>query len=710
MIKRKTIAVLLLILVLLAVTCPVFASGYLVGTPKFRGVDDNNNPLVGGLLWTYEPGTTTPKTTYSEHTLSSANANPVVLNSRGEAVVYLASATKLVLTAAGGDPATPIWSQDYVGPSSGIGADVYNVEDYGTVGTQAAISACLAAIVADGNPSCTMYFPPATWNISTNLSISGANINLRPERGAILTRTGGTTLTISVGSIDAGDWQWISDNSAGHDWVNYTSPTQPRLAWWGLVNDGVTDNTAAIQSAIRAVSAGGTGGKFRKIEAPAGSYAISTVNFYPYVGLKGQGDATIFVKTGTGAAFGAAATLMAGGVDNFADLLTDCKIDASANVNNFYMVLINQVCMQRAIRHVNFVGNTSALQGAVHYDMGTGATGNFLYHNLIEDCEITNCKAATGAIYYQGYLSLTRPINNNWVKRTRFQGYTHAVYIDYGGAINIQDCALTGATDPAFNNGSSGGHGIPIVALNSSNCYWIGGYTDNGTTHINLLSTASSGVNATSFNWLSGGNISTTTQVVDLQGNRFFTSADNDLTYVDGTHATVVGDKTGSITVGRTCWFHCTAGWKSSTVASASYDGGTGLTTIEISDSRFDDGLDQYGQNHSFNRATLLDDLQGSILSYARITNLVVGSTTLTNLKTSTFTCANNKDTVVSDTSVTSTSFIQVMPTNAAGITLEKSAARLVITARSAGVSFTASTADDSAAAGTETFRYWIVN
>ena len=46
-------------------------------------VDTNGNPYAGGLLYFYETGTTTPLDTYSNETLASANANPVVANSAG---------------------------------------------------------------------------------------------------------------------------------------------------------------------------------------------------------------------------------------------------------------------------------------------------------------------------------------------------------------------------------------------------------------------------------------------------------------------------------------------------------------------------------------------------------------------------------------------------------------------------------------------------
>lgn len=51
--------------------------------------DSNGNPLVGGKVNTYESGTTTPKVTYTTQDETTANANPVILDSDGSADIWL---------------------------------------------------------------------------------------------------------------------------------------------------------------------------------------------------------------------------------------------------------------------------------------------------------------------------------------------------------------------------------------------------------------------------------------------------------------------------------------------------------------------------------------------------------------------------------------------------------------------------------------------
>ena len=45
--------------------------------------DNNGNPLVGGLIYTYVAGTTTPQATYTSNTGAQTNPNPIVLDSAG---------------------------------------------------------------------------------------------------------------------------------------------------------------------------------------------------------------------------------------------------------------------------------------------------------------------------------------------------------------------------------------------------------------------------------------------------------------------------------------------------------------------------------------------------------------------------------------------------------------------------------------------------
>lgn len=55
---------------------------------RARFFDDNGRPLSGGKIYTYEPNTTTPKTTYKDLAATTPNTNPILLDVAGEADIY----------------------------------------------------------------------------------------------------------------------------------------------------------------------------------------------------------------------------------------------------------------------------------------------------------------------------------------------------------------------------------------------------------------------------------------------------------------------------------------------------------------------------------------------------------------------------------------------------------------------------------------------
>jgi len=92
------------------------ATTSLAPTPKLQFFDANGAPLAGGLLYTYEAGSTTSLATYTDSTGVSANINPIVLDSRGEANVWLSGAIyKFALYTSAG---VLIWTVDNINGST----------------------------------------------------------------------------------------------------------------------------------------------------------------------------------------------------------------------------------------------------------------------------------------------------------------------------------------------------------------------------------------------------------------------------------------------------------------------------------------------------------------------------------------------------------------------------------------------------------------
>ena len=61
--------------------------------PKLQFFGSDGLPLVGGKLYTYAAGTTTPLATYTDNTQTAQNTNPVILDSTGQAGVWLPETT-----------------------------------------------------------------------------------------------------------------------------------------------------------------------------------------------------------------------------------------------------------------------------------------------------------------------------------------------------------------------------------------------------------------------------------------------------------------------------------------------------------------------------------------------------------------------------------------------------------------------------------------
>jgi len=106
----------LLFAVLMAFACAAQAVVYsLPWGPKPQFVDTNGAPMSSGTLTFYAAGTTTPQNTYTDSTGSTANSNPMTLNSRGEPAneIWLTGGVsyKMVLKDSGG---STIWTVDNI--------------------------------------------------------------------------------------------------------------------------------------------------------------------------------------------------------------------------------------------------------------------------------------------------------------------------------------------------------------------------------------------------------------------------------------------------------------------------------------------------------------------------------------------------------------------------------------------------------------------
>lgn len=151
--------------------------------PKFQEFDLNGDPLAGGKLYTYSAGTTTALATYTDSTGTVANANPVILDSRGEASVwFLFRDYKLVLKDSNDNT---IWTQDNF---SGSSFDITGPLDE-LKGDDIASAATIDLSIASGN----------FVHITGTTSITGITLDVGAERTVVF--DGILTLTHNAASL-----------------------------------------------------------------------------------------------------------------------------------------------------------------------------------------------------------------------------------------------------------------------------------------------------------------------------------------------------------------------------------------------------------------------------------------------------------------------------------------------------------------------------
>jgi hypothetical protein len=201
--------------------------------PKLQFFDANGVPLSGGKLYTYAAGTTTPLASYTNYGGGTPNANPVVLDSRGEASVWLGTSMyKMVLKSAtdveiwtvdnlnGADAATVASTlatlaasggANLIGYASGVSSPIaqtvqdklrqlVNVLDYGAVGNgttddTAAIQAAIDEMEGSGNGG-VVYIPQGRYKLTSNLTLTWPHCTTEDSANAVVIRGDGSGLTI----------------------------------------------------------------------------------------------------------------------------------------------------------------------------------------------------------------------------------------------------------------------------------------------------------------------------------------------------------------------------------------------------------------------------------------------------------------------------------------------------------------------------------
>jgi len=189
-------------------------SATLSPSPKLQFFTAGGIPLVGGHLYTYAAGTTTPLATYTDASGTTQNPVDIELDARGEAPngVWLNGASYKFVLASADAPAVPIWTVDNINAQEAINdllafeallagstgstlvgftqtgpgttrtvqsklSDSYSVADFG-FSTSASAAANTTAFANAWNVSRQLTIPAGTYNVTSlpNFAILGTRI------------------------------------------------------------------------------------------------------------------------------------------------------------------------------------------------------------------------------------------------------------------------------------------------------------------------------------------------------------------------------------------------------------------------------------------------------------------------------------------------------------------------------------------------------
>lgn len=173
-------------------------------SPKFQAFDESGAPLVGGKLYSYLAGTTTPYDTYTDYTGNTANTNPVILDLYGQAELWLdpGVAYKLILTDA---VDIQMWSVDNITSAGSMSVQNSNNVDI-TGGTISGVTLTDVTINGGINGTATNVTGiVAIANGGTSASTaSGARTNLglgtmATQAASAVAITGGTAQLTALG-------------------------------------------------------------------------------------------------------------------------------------------------------------------------------------------------------------------------------------------------------------------------------------------------------------------------------------------------------------------------------------------------------------------------------------------------------------------------------------------------------------------------------
>lgn len=235
-------------------------SGYSV--PRYQFLTSTGAPNAGGSIYVYQTGTTTPITVYSDGALVTPIANPITLDSNGEAVFYNNGAVNMRIdnyTSSAGfvnttDPVMPTGGSGIL-PGTNTVTNTMLAQANGYTWKGNATSA-----LANVTDNATSQIPGTITNDSAAAGNIGEYITSTVLVSAAIAISSGVSKDVASIALTAGDWDVYGTVSFGPSAVALTS----RSAWVSTTSATLPTepNSGAIQRDFASQSAGNGGSIF----------------------------------------------------------------------------------------------------------------------------------------------------------------------------------------------------------------------------------------------------------------------------------------------------------------------------------------------------------------------------------------------------------------------------------------------------------------
>lgn len=174
-------------------------------------MDINGSPLVGGTVGMYVPGTLTPANTWQDSTQLVLNTNPIVLDSRGQAVIYGVGSYRQILKDADGnliwDGEITAFQESVFGPQDSLASAT--TTDLGSVASNNILIGGTTTINSFGT-SASLANPIYFIQFSAILTLTYNATSMILPGGANITTAAGDSALVEVTNAVSGYWRMIA--------------------------------------------------------------------------------------------------------------------------------------------------------------------------------------------------------------------------------------------------------------------------------------------------------------------------------------------------------------------------------------------------------------------------------------------------------------------------------------------------------------------